>query len=209
MKRKPVRKPAPKRAQERRTKPLAPEWDTLNPEYRAFFGSFEDDNPEWTLGTWTPDLQSVARAIASEKTELLRQFLRFPYNVLSELPGGDQYIADKPRSLTAQLPDWAWLIVRAELQSALQAGFYFAVKRYADELRQVPEFAEFITTRIDAAHKGGDVVHRNAAPRHKDIRKRFRELRKTIPKKTVRHRRLADEFGLSDRQISRVVQGLD
>jgi hypothetical protein len=199
----------PKRGQERRTKPLAPEWDGLDPEYRAFFGSFEEDNPEWTLGTWTPDLRDVARAIASEKTELLRQFLRFPYNVLGELPGGDQYTADKPRGLTAQLPDWAWLIVRAEIQSALQAGFYFAVKRYADELRRVPEFTEFIATRIDAAHKGGDVVRRNAAPRHKDIRKRFRELRKTSPKKTVRYRRLADEFGLSDRQISRIVEGLD
>jgi len=181
----------PKRGPERRTKTLAPEWDGLDPEYRAFFGSFEEDNPEWTLGTWTPDLHDVARAIASEKTEWLREFLRFPYNVLSELPGGDQYTADKPRGLTAQLPDWAWLIVRAEIQSALQAGFYFDA------------------TRIDAAHKGGDVVRRNAAPRHKDIRKRFRELRKTSPKKTVRYRRLADEFGLSDRQISRIVEGLD
>lgn len=199
----------PKRAQEPRTKPLAPEWEGLDPEYRAFFGSFEEDNPEWTLGTWTPDLLNVARAIASEKTEWLRQFLRFPYSVLSEIPGGDQYTADKPRGLTAQLPDWAWLIVRAEIQSALQAGFYLAVKRYADELRQIPEFTEFIATRIDAAHKGGDAVRRNAAPRHKDIRKRFRELRKTSPKKTVRYRRLADEFGLSDRQISRIVEGLD
>lgn len=199
----------PKRAQEPRTKHLAPEWHGLDPEYRAFFGSFEEDNPEWTLGTWTPDLRNVARAIANEKTEWLRRFLRFPYNALQELPGGDQYIADNPRGLTAQLPDWAWLIVSDEIQSALQAGFYFAIKRYADELRQVPEFTEFIATRINAAHKGGDVVHRNASPRHKDIRKRFRELRKTSPKKTVRYRRLADEFRLSDRQISRIVEGLD
>jgi len=197
------------RQPDRRTKLLAPELDGLAPDDRAFFGSFEEDNPEWTLGTWTPDLRSVASTIASAKTELLRQFLRFPYNVLGELPGGNEYIADEPRRLTAQLPNWAWLIVNDEIQSALQAGFYFAVKRYAHELREVPAITEFIVKRIDAAHKGGEARRTNAEPRHKGIRKRFRELRKTSPKKTVRYRRLADEFDLSDRQIARIVAGLD
>lgn len=78
-----------KRATDRRTKLLAPEWDAIDPEYRAFFGSFEEDNPEWTLDSWTPDLRTIAAAFACDKTELLRQFLRFPYNVLCELPGGE------------------------------------------------------------------------------------------------------------------------
>ncbi len=199
----------PKRSKERRTKLLAPEWDSLDPEYRAFFGSMEEDNPEWTLGTWTPDLRGVARAMASEKTEWLRRFLQFPYNVLIEIPGGDQYIADKPRGLTAQLPEWAWLIVSDEIQSALQAGFYFAIKRYADELRQVPELSALIEKRLNAAHKGGAKQHKKAAPEHKRIREEFRRLRKTSPKKTVRYRRLAVEFKKSERQIARIVDGID
>lgn len=81
-----------------------------------------------------------------------------------------------------------------EIRSALQTGFYLAVKRYADELCQIPEFAKFRQTRLDAAHKGGDVQHKKAAPRHKAICKRFRELKKTIPKVTARYLRIAKEY---------------
>jgi hypothetical protein len=196
----------PKRSTARRTKFLAPEWDAIDPEYRAFFGSFEEDNPEWTLDSWTPDLRTIAAAVACDKTELLRQYLRFPYNVLSELSGGDRYVADNPRGLSAQLPDWAWLIVSDEIRSALQAGFYLAVKRYADELRQVPEFAKFRETRMDAAHKGGDVQRQKAAPKHKAICKRFRELKKTIPKATARYLRIAKEFDMDEGSIGRIIR---
>lgn len=198
-----------KRPNNRRTKSLLPEWDSLDTENRAFFGSFEEDNPEWTLGTSTPDLHHVAEAMAIEKRELLKKYLRLPYNSLIMLPGGAQYIPNNPRDLKADLPDWAWLIISDEIRSALLAGFYFAVLRYADELRQVPEVKEFIEKRINAAHKGGEAKRTRAEPRHKQIRKRFRELRKTSPKKGVRYLRLASEFDLSDRQIARIVAGID
>jgi hypothetical protein len=186
---------------------LAPEWDGLAPDDRAFFGSFEEHNPEWTLGTWTPDLSRVAEAFASEKIELLRQFLRFPYNVLSELPGGDQYTADKPRGLTAQLPDWAWLIVGDEIKSALQAGFYFAVKRYADELRQVPELTIAIermhAQRSDAGKKRGAARKRDAEKQRQQAVRIDNELRELPQFKTQasRNAEIASLLGKDIRTI--------
>lgn len=199
----------PRRSKDQRTKLLAPEWDSLDPEYRAFFGAFEDDNPEWTLGTATPDLRSVARAVASEKTEWLRRFLKFPYNVLSELPGGDQYIADKPRGLTAELPEWAWLIVSDEIQSALQAGFYFAIKRYADELRQNPELVATIermqTQRKGAGKKRGEALRKEAEEQKKQAIRINKELRELPDFKTQasRNAEIATNLGVDVRTIQR------
>lgn len=200
----------PRPVKERRIKAIGFDWDGLAPEHRVFFGSFEEQNPEWALGTNTPDLHRVAEAMANDKVDLLKLHLKIPANVLDDIPGGSKYLVGKnPRDVTLQLPEWAWLILGEAIQTTLKAGFYFAVMRYADDLRQVSELAALLEQRRVAAQKGGAGRRKKAEPNHKKIRKLFREMRKTTPKKTVRYLRIADEFEMSDRQIARIVEGLD
>ena len=59
------------------------------------------------------------------------------------------------------------------------------------------------------APKGGAARRKKVAPTHKAIQKRFRELRKSIPKKTVRYLRIAGEYEMSDRHVARIVEGID
>lgn len=60
-----------------------------------------------------------------------------------------------------------------------------------------------------AAKKGGAARKAKVAPTHKAIQRRFRQLRKESPKKTVRYLRVAEEFGMSDRNVARIVEGID
>jgi hypothetical protein len=109
----------------------------------------------------------------------------------------------------AQFDYAAWLILHAAISTAMAQGFFLALVRYADELKHVPEAAAMIQQRQAAAKKGGEGRRKKAAPNHKAIQKRFRELRKTVPKKTARYLRVADEFGMSDRHVARIVDGID
>jgi hypothetical protein len=88
-------------------------------------------------------------------------------------------------------------------------GFRLALLRYADELKKSAEAAPILERLQRAAKKGGDARRAQAQPAHRAIRKRFKELRKTNPKKTARYLRVAEEFGISDRQVARIVDGLD
>lgn len=99
--------------------------------------------------------------------------------------------------------------IQRTMKRAMRAGFNLALLRYADDLKHVPEAAALLEKKRSAAKKGGDARRRQAAPNHKAIRKRFRELRKTVPKKTARYVRVAGEFEMSDRQIARIVDGID
>lgn len=104
------------------------------------------------------------------------------------------------------------LYFESVVADALETGFRLALRRYAEDLKHVPEAAALLEkeqTRKETARRNGKVRAEKAAPTHKAIRKRFRELRKTIPKKTVRYLRVAKEFGKSDRQIARIVDGID
>ena len=104
------------------------------------------------------------------------------------------------------------LILHAAINTAMAQGFFLALRRYAEDLKHVPEAAALLEkeqTRKETARRNGKVRAEKAAPTHKAIRKRFRELRKTIPKKTVRYLRVAKEFGKSDRHIARIVDGID
>jgi hypothetical protein len=75
-------------------------------------------------------------------------------------------------------------------------------ERIEQALRRLEDFER-------GSRKGGDARRKQAEPNHKAIRKRFRELRKTVTKKTVRYVRVASEFEMSDRQIARIVDGID
>jgi hypothetical protein len=92
---------------------------------------------------------------------------------------------------------------------SMRDAFYLAILHYADDLKQSAKAAPLLEGLRQAARKGAAARRKQAAPIHKEIRKRFRELRKTTPKKTVRYLRVAEEFGISDRQVARIVDGID
>ncbi len=95
------------------------------------------------------------------------------------------------------------------LESSYSRGFYLALLRYRNELKDVPEAAAMLESLRRNSAKGAAARRKQAAPTHLAIRKRFRELRKTTPKKTVRYLRVAEEFEMSDRQVARIVDGID
>lgn len=99
--------------------------------------------------------------------------------------------------------------LRDVLAHSYRRGFYLAVLRYRDELKHVPEAASILRSLRRNAAKGGEGRRKKAEPRQKEIRKRFRELRKTTAKKTLRYLRVAEEFGMSDRHVARIVEGID
>jgi hypothetical protein len=99
--------------------------------------------------------------------------------------------------------------IQYSIKRALRTGFNLALLRYADELKHVPEAVALLEAKRRGAQKGGEARRKKAAPNHKAIQKRFRELRKTVPKKTARYLRVAEEFGMSDRQVQRIVDGID
>lgn len=115
------------------------------------------------------------------------------------------WIADK-------YPDPADARYNAEIGSiahAFRSGFCFALLHYADELKSVPEAVAIREALERGREKGAAASRKKAEPTHAAIRKRFRELRKTTPKKTVRYLRVAEEFGMSDRHVARIVDGID
>jgi hypothetical protein len=100
-------------------------------------------------------------------------------------------------------------LIRGGLEAAFRDGFYLALLHHADDLKTTVEAAPLIESLREAARKGGAARRAKAEPTHKAIRKRFRELRKTTPKKTVRYLRVAEEFDISERHVARIVDGID
>jgi hypothetical protein len=95
------------------------------------------------------------------------------------------------------------------LEASYSRGFYLALVRYRDDLRNVPEAAAMLESLRRNSAKGAAARRKQAAPTHRAIQKRFRELRKTVPKKTARYLRIAGEFGMSDRHVARIVDGIN
>jgi hypothetical protein len=95
------------------------------------------------------------------------------------------------------------------VEGGMWKAFSLALLRYADDLKRSAEAAPLIEGLREAARKGGAARRAKAEPIHKAIRKRFRELRKTTPKKTVRYMRVAEEFEITDRHVARIVDGID
>ena len=91
------------------------------------------------------------------------------------------------------------------MTDGMREMFYLALLRYADDLKDAP----LIEGLREAARKGAAARREQAAPTHKAVCKRFRELRKTTPKKTVRYLRVAEEFDISERHVARIVDGID
>ena len=101
------------------------------------------------------------------------------------------------------------LFFEEQIAEALETGFRLALLRYAEDLKAVPEAAAMLKKMKRGSKKGGAARRAKAEPTHKAIRKRFRELRKSVPKKTARYLRVGNEFGISDRHVARIVDGID
>jgi hypothetical protein len=95
------------------------------------------------------------------------------------------------------------------VEGGMWKAFSLALLRYAEDLKRSAEAAPLLEGLREAARMGGAARREQAAPTHKAIRKRFRELRKTTPKKTVRYLRVAEEFDISERHVARIVDGID
>lgn len=102
-----------------------------------------------------------------------------------------------------------WTALHAAINTAMAQGFLLALLRYAEGLKAVPEATAMLDSLRRNSAKGAAARRKQAAPTHRAIQKRFRELRKTTPKKTARYLRVAGEFKMSDRQIARIVDGID
>jgi hypothetical protein len=96
-----------------------------------------------------------------------------------------------------------------QMQQAVISGFYLACLRYADHLKTSVEATAVLEHRRQTAQKNGKARTKKVAPTHKAIQRRFRQLRKESPKKTVRYLRVAEEFEMSDRHVARIVEGID
>jgi len=101
------------------------------------------------------------------------------------------------------------MVLHAAINTAMAQGFLLALLRYADGLKAVPEATAMLDSLRRNSAKGAAARRKQAAPNHRAIRRRFKELRKTTPKKTARYLRVAGEFKMSDRQIARIVDGID
>ena len=153
------------------------------------------------------DLEPAIRWYAREEFWTLENTLiRPPW---THAPDGEDSEENYPGWKEADMPLEGWQTIHVTLRDCIRKGFFLALMRYADDLKHVPEAAALLEQKRKAAKKGGESRRKKAEPNHKAIRKRFRELRKTIPKKTVRYLRVAEEYGMSDRHVARIVDGID
>jgi hypothetical protein len=157
-----------------------------------------------------PELETVSRTFAQLRTERVEDDLRQPAAYFTIRDNGCEAHAElmlqRYGAQAHELPAAAREIVQDAIESTFRAGFYIAVMRYSDELKRVPEAMAVLNQNLEASRKGGEAQHKKAAPRHKDICKRFRELKKTIPKVTARYRRIAKDVGMNEGSIGRIIR---
>lgn len=152
-----------------------------------------------------PDLEPAIEHYAKREFLDLIDNLKIPPWMYDEDKTADDY----PDWKSPELSSDDRKAIAHSLMTCVRRGFYLALLRYSDDVKAAAEAAAFQEKRLSGSHKGGDVRRREAAPKHKAIRARFRALKKTIPKKTARCARLAAEFKMSDRNVQRIVDGLD
>ena len=109
---------------------------------------------------------------------------------------------------TLALTERQLFAVGVAMRDAMREGFYLALRRYAEDLKSVPEAAAICAALERGRKKGASTVHKKAAPKKIALRKRFRELRKSGFTKTDARRVLEQETGISFRQIERDTAGL-
>jgi hypothetical protein len=196
----------PLRALGKRTLETVPDGHTVGFLGQLMGGAPARDREEIAGIPLPPDLEPAVRYYAGQRFELLDHFI-------GEAPwvgwGEERSAADYPDWREAHLNPEDWHQIRDGLERCFRQGFYLALLRYADDLKQSVEAGAVVERLRRNANKGGEARREKAKPAHRAIRKRFKELRKTVPKKTARYLRVAEEFEISDRHVARIVDGLD
>ena len=203
------RKKAENKATKVHAKPLRELWERLsNPDDRARLTLMVKGTTYSPIDgvPLPPDLENALRFFAREETKPLAEQLTSPPVVNF----GDSLHEDYEQAFSPiDLKDEHVAEIQASIKRALRIGFNLALLRYADELKHVPEVAALIAkeqARAETARRNGKVRAKKAAPRHKAICKRFRELRKTVPKATARYLRIAREFNMDEGSVGRIVR---
>jgi hypothetical protein len=168
------------------------------------FGAIGPNQTEISGVPLPPDLEPAARHYARLEFSYLEHLLICP-------PwGGDPAGQDDfPGWKEADIPPEGWHDIRRSLEECFRQGFFLALLRYADDLKRSAEAAPLLEGLREAANKGAAARRKQAEPLRKAVCKRFRELRKTVPKKTVRYLKIAGELGISDRHVARIVNEAD
>lgn len=135
-----------------------------------------------------PDLEKAAEYYVWRKRKLVEEW------TASALPPSKEQTRDS---------------IRKSLEECFRQGFMLALLAFAEDLKNAPKGLSIREAMDRGRKKGAAATRKKAAPFHKAICKRFRELKWTTPKKTVRYRRVASEFGMSERQVARIVDGID
>lgn len=151
------------------------------------------------------------------EVEILEELRMVLFDTLDELEFHQVIDANDPRRLgwrpvlgddpNSQL---AWeLIGRVIEDSVIPFGrgmFAQAVLWAADKSSaEIQAAAKVIQAQRENAHKGGEARRKKAGPRHAAIRARFNELNHGETGVGPIYRQLAEEFGLSERHVQRIV----
>lgn len=97
--------------------------------------------------------------------------------------------------------------------NSVEIGFYLALLRYADDLKNAPEAAAILEGLKKGRKKGTETTKRKAEPRKMAVRRRFRALRKSGFNKGDAREEIQQEYRskgeeISVRQIERYTEGL-
>jgi hypothetical protein len=141
-----------------------------------------------------PDLGKVCGRHASEEAQHM------------EISLSEHFII-AGRDMTLDIQDEHVAYFEKVILDAVESGFFLALLRYADELKKVPEAAAILEAKRRGSLKGAAARRKQAAPNHKAIRRRFKELAKTIPKATARYLRIGKEFGMHEDSVARIIRG--
>lgn len=171
----------------------------------------------WMLGKVVAKSQSEKLVVVTDGTttvgplaiplNLAESIARHGEAMLHLIQSTGNFIESKGGVLT---PDNSYaLLFKSYFMEAALRGYYQALLHNVGKLQLSAEAIRERERRRVASRKGGAARSKQAEPNHKAIRARFRALKKSVPKKTARYARLAAEFTMSERNVQRIVDGLD
>ena len=121
---------------------------------------------------------------------------------------GEKGDREANEDLSLPIEDKHVRFVRREIAEAIQKGFFLALLRFAEDLKQVPEAAAMLVAIRRNGEKGTAVGKKKADSKRHEARGLDRELRKTVKKKYLRVQRIATKMCVSSRTVERYLSAL-
>ena len=171
------------RALGKRTLETVPDWHRVGFFRQLLGGAPATDREEIAGVPLPPDLEPAVRYYAGRAFESLDHDIRTaPWDESSE---EEEYLELKAKYShwrEAYLNPENWHSIRQGLERCFRQGFYLALLRYADDLKQSVEAGAVVERLRHNANKNGKARTKKVAPTHKAIQRRFRQLRKEAPR---------------------------